>query len=444
MKRKWIIFSLILVVAGGGIFLRFKQKAAEKSNAPLIEKARIERGSLRLTVNSTGRVISNLDVDIKCKASGEVVKLPYEVSDSVRKGDLLVELDPVDEFRGLKKAETNLSASQGKLAIAHQNLEIAQQNLATEIKRAQAGLQSAEAQAKDSRVKADRMKQLLEKELGSQEEYDSAETNAIQAAAELKRAQIKIEELKTQEAALELKRLEVKLAEAQVESDTIALSEAEDRLKDTKVVAPMNGVVTVRNVQVGQIISSGISNVGGGTTVLTLSDLAHIFVLAAVDESDIGQVQLGQTVIITADAFPGKTFQGQVVQINTRGTNISNVVTFEVKIEVNDEKKVLLKPEMTANVEILAAEKQGVLVAPVEAVTRKGGKFLAKIVKTDGTTEEREVVTGISDSVKTEIVSGLSEGEEAVLQQGAAESRWNADERRKNDRSRRSAMLPRF
>jgi HlyD family secretion protein len=387
----------------------------------------VERGPIRMTVACTGRVVSNLDVDIKCKASGEVVKLPFDVSAQVKKGDLLVELDPVDEERVLHQAEVSLGASQARLVSAKQNLSVAERTLQTDRQRADAALRSAEVRAKDCRAKADRMKALLEKSLSIQEDYDTAETAASTGDTDLAAARIKIDELKTQEQALELKRQDVKLAEAQVEADTIARSIAQDRVHDTKVMAPMDAVVATRNVQIGQIIASGVSNVGGGTTVLTLSDLSQIFVLASVDESDIGKVQLDQSAKITADAFPGKNFRGRVVRIATRGVNASNVVTFEVKIEVTGEQKSLLKPEMTANVEVLAAARDNVTHVPVEAIVRKaGGKQMVTVVKDDGTKEETAVTVGISDGNRTEVTGALEEGQAVLVFKGGADSKWNS------------------
>jgi HlyD family secretion protein len=382
-------------------------------------------------------------VDIKCKASGEVVKLPFDVSDSVKKDDLLVELNPIDEERVLRQAQVGLSASEAKLQMARQNLDVAERTLKTDRVKGDAALTSAAVRAKDARSKADRLKQLKDKALSSQEEYDTAETAAIQAAADHENAKAHMDELATQEIALELKRQDVKLAETDVESDRIALSIAQDRLRDTKVVAPMDGVVTARNVQTGQIIASGVSNVGGGTAVLTLSDLSHIYVLAAVDESDIGKVQLGQAADITADAYPGRKFKGKVVRIATRGVNASNVVTFEVKIEVEGEHKSLLKPEMTANVEIVVAAKPSALLVPVEAVVRKEGGLFATVVKDDGTTAEAAVTTGLSDGTNTEVLSGLAEGQTVIVHKGSAEGRWNAAGQRPPGGAPPPMMMPR-
>lgn len=422
--KKIVIFLVIVGAVIAGVYYWRSGETEAETAAPRTTAVKVERGPIVLSVSTTGRVVANLDVDIKCKASGEVIKLPYDVSDRVQKGLLLVELNPVDEERIVKQAQISLSSSQARLAKARQSLLIAQQELAAQRRRADTAIKSAQARAEDAKAKSARMKQLLEKKLASQEEYDTAETQAIQAGADLENARIRIEELDTQEKSLELKREDVNLAQAQVESDRIALSNAQQRLADTKVYAPIAGIVSVRNVQIGQIISSGISNVGGGTTVLTLSDLSRLFVLASVDESDIGKVRVGQAATITADAFPGRTFRGKVVRIATKGVSTSNVVTFEVKIEILGKNKLMLKPEMTANIEIVAQEEKSALLVPVEAVSRKKKLQIVNVQKADGTTEERPVTVGISDGVKIAITSGLNEGETVVIREGEAESRW--------------------
>ena len=425
-RKKKIIIPAAVVLAVVLAVVAWSSLGGKKADPAEAQPttAPVKRGDVRLAVACTGRVVANLDVDIKCKASGEIIRLPFDVSDEVKKGDLLLELDPVDEQRVLNLAKVDAEASQARLVIAQQNLTIAESDLATATRRAQAGLESAQAQATDARTKSDRMKQLLAQELVSQEEADTTSTSAIQAAADLVAAQVAMDELKTQEQGLELKRQDIVLAQTQVDSDKVALEQAQDRLADTKVVSPIDGILATRNVQIGQIIASGVSNVGGGTTVLTLSDLSHMFVLASVDESDIGKVAVGQETVITADAFPGRTFTGKVVRIATRGVSESNVVTFEVKIEVTAERHPLLKPEMTTNVEIVSAEQFGVLTVPSDAVIRKDRKRMATVVK-NGQKEEREVETGITDGVNTEIVSGLAEGETVLVQKGGGDSRWS-------------------
>jgi len=423
---KTILILLVLAGLGTGGFFFWREmqpKAAAETN--LTPTAKVERGQIKLSVAATGRVVSTLDVDIKCKASGIISKLPFDVSDKVKLNELLVELDPVDENRNVSLAQVALDSSSARLAVAKQNLKIAQLKLVTDGLKANANVLSSQAKAERTKVKASRLKAALASSAATQEDYDNSEMDATAAAADLQVSKAQVEDLKTEEAGLDIMRQNVVLAEAEVKSDSITLDIAKQRLTDTKVVSPMDGVVVARTVQTGQIISSAISNVGGGTTVLTISDLSHIYALASVDESDIGKVKDDQPVVVTADAFPGRQFKGKVVRIATRGTNVSNVVTFEVKIEILDDKKALLKPEMTTNIEIIAAEKDDVLMVPVDAVTRKKGKRYAVIQKavTDTKlppeTEEREVEVGINDGTNVEITSGLKEGDVVQVKKNA-------------------------
>jgi RND family efflux transporter MFP subunit len=440
INKKYIIILLGIAVIAVGYFLSLSSNHVA-SETEEWSNAQVEKGPIRLTVSCTGRVVSNLDVEIKCKASGEVIKLPFDVSDQVKKGDLVVELDPVDEQRKVKQGKISLASSRAKLKKSIIDLQISKEDLAVERKSIEVALKSAKARAKDARAKAERRKNLFKKKLTSQETKESMETDAIQAEVDFENAQIRLEELALKEKELDIKRQDVRLAEAQVETDEINLSLAEQRLKDTKVFSPINGVVSERNVQTGQIISSGISNVGGGTVVMVLSDLSRRFILASVDESDIGKVALGQNVIITADAFPKKRFSGKIERIGTKGVNVSNVVTFEVKIELLGANKSLLKPEMTTNIAIIVAEKEDALRVPSAAVLSKDDQHFVRVMMDDGSMKERPVQMGISDGVFTEITDGLNQGDTVAYRQKDANSRWKTDQSRRNLSSRRGMRM---
>ncbi|MGK5091633.1 efflux RND transporter periplasmic adaptor subunit [Deltaproteobacteria bacterium TL4] len=438
--KKILILILIGIVGGGAAFWHYKKtpRSDEKKKQLTIK---VERAPIKLTVSSTGRVVAYLEVEIKSKANGEIIQLPYDISDSVKKGDLLVELDPSDEERNVKQAQIALSISQAKMEQVRLGLLIAEKDAVHERQRRQIALELAQAKTQDIQTKADRIKLLMDKKLTSQEEYDTALTSAIQVQADLQTAKIQMDELATQELALDVKRQDVILAQASLESDKITLSTVQQRLADTRVVSPINGVITSRSVQVGQIISSGINSVSGGTSILKISDLTRLFILAAVDESDIGKLKIGCPVQITTDAFPNISFRGKVVRIATQGVNVSNVVTFEVQIEVSGKNKSLLKSEMTANLEIIAEEKEEALLVPAEAVFRVHKQPMVKVVKEDKTIEERPVETGINDGVQVEIIKGLNEGEIIHTTKGAAESRWRKDDQNGQERPGRRMFL---
>jgi HlyD family secretion protein len=426
MKKLVVAVILTSVVAGG--YYAWSRYNKPKLPAEVITTSKVEAGPLRMLVSSTGKVVSNLDVDIKCKASGEIIALPRDISDQVRKGQLLIQLDPSEMQRMVDQAQASLAASQARLINAKESLTVAQQNLQTDRRRSDSALKAAEANAEDVRTKAERLKDLLAKKLASQEEYDTAQTAMVQAIATLDQSRVKIEELQTQERVHEQLRQQIRIAEAQVTNDLTALDLARERLNDTKVYSPIDGVITARSVQIGQIISSGISNVGGGTTALTVSDLSRIFSLASVDEADIGKVAVGQPTEITVDAFPGKKFAGQVVRLAIRGVNVSNVVTFEVKIEVTSKDRGLLRPEMTTNVDIITAAQDRVLSVSSDAIVRKRGKAHVTVVKADGAKEDRTVETGISDGQRTEVTTGVAEGETVVNYLGT-DSKWKGSGR---------------
>jgi HlyD family secretion protein len=412
--------------AGAGIFFHNRgTKVATTLPVDSYTTAAV-RGDITQSVAATGPVASNLDVQIKCRAYGEVIKLPFDISDKVKKGDLLVQLDDKDEQVVVEQEKVTVALSQSKLKEAEENERIAEQDLKTATEQADANIVSAVTKAQNLRRKADRQKQLLGQNLASPEDFETAETDAAQAEADLENARIAKEQLKSQAVALEVKREDVELAKEQVSLDQINLANAVQQRDYTTVLAPMDGVLSDLTIQMGTIISSAISNVGGGTSVMTLSDLSHIFVLASVDESQIGGVKKGQTVDITADAYPGKHFTGKVVRIATQGVNTSNVVTFEVKIEVTSDNKDLLKPQMTANVQIIEASKKDVTLVPMLAVVRKQHKTLVSLVKPDNALEDREVVLGIDDGENQEIVSGLAGGEQVLVHKNESNSVWSA------------------
>ena len=426
---KWTVTAGVVAAAGyagyrwwnSGAAPEMQQLEREVVATPAV------RGPLRQIVQCTGPIFSNLDVDIKCRASGEIKQLPFNVSDVVKKGDLLLALDPVDQQRSVDQATASVAAAQAKLEGAKAALAVAEQTVLANRLKAEAAVKLAERQVADTAAKAKREGQLLEKKFSSQEQLETAQTTAAQAEQNLKVAQAQREDVKAQELELQSRRQDIALSSAQLDQAKISLNLAQLQLSYTNIYSPLDAVVSTRPVQIGNIISSGISNVGGGTTVMTLSDLSHIFCYAAVDESDIGFVQLGQPAEITADSYPRKQFEGKVVRIATTGVNVQNVVTFQVRIEITSENKSLLKPQMTTNVTIVVADKPDVLQVPANAIIRKrGGDFVRVRTAAAPDGEERKVEIGISDGRNTEVTDGLKEGEEVIELNPADETRWSA------------------
>lgn len=426
MKKVLLVVVLLLIAGGVTAFVmkRNASNAAAAETSPKSRTLKVERGTIDLRVSTTGKVVSNLDVEIKSKASGQIIKLPYDISDSVTSGSLLAELDPVDENRNVSQMEAALLSARARLAQAEESLKMSQSDVDTGTSTAMAELESAKIKALESHGKYERQQDLYKKHLVSIEELDVARSEESASQRALRQAEVRITELRNLPRTVELRKQDVQLNLAEVKRAEINMENALQRLKETKIFAPMDGVVTSRPVQTGQIIASGISNVGGGTTLMTISDLSRLFVNANVDESDIGKVQTGQRTMITADAYPGKRFRGEVVRVASKGLTNSNVVTFEVKVEVTGEGHDLLKPEMTANVDIQADRRDQALVLPNEAVQFGRGGYFVEVPKDGGTTTTRQQIkTGLTDGLNTEILEGLKENNEVAMP-ASMQSRW--------------------
>jgi HlyD family secretion protein len=421
--RVAVIVIVMLSVAAFAAYKYLPGFSATPSPSPTpeVKTAEVKKGDLAVVVEATGRVVPEQEVEIKCKASGEVVEVLADISDKVAKGDLLVRLDPEDEQRTVQKMEASLAVTKAKLAQSKLALEAAEKDLDSQRTKAQADLVSMRAKAKESEAKRDRTAQLVERKMASPEELETAQTTLDQAIAAVDVSAAKLKDIETSEINLRSLRESIKISEAQVKADEITLSDAKKRLEETSIVAPISGVVAQKNVAVGQIIASGTNNVSGGTLVMTIADLSKMYVLVSVDESDIGKVRIGNKAAIRVDAFPDRAFDGEVVRIATKGAVTSNVVTFEVKVEVKGRGFELLKPEMTANVEIVTTDKKGVLLIPVGAVELKKRERFVVLVTPSGS-EERQIAVGETDGVLLEVTSGLKEGDKIVLQ--SSQGKW--------------------
>ncbi|MGN6370422.1 MAG: efflux RND transporter periplasmic adaptor subunit [Phycisphaerae bacterium] len=421
---RWGIVIATVVVAAllGRGFLKHLNGASAGPAVSAAETAVVTRGDVEKSVESSGKVVANLEVDIKCRASGEVTTLPFDISQKVKKGDVLCQLDPTDVELAVKSAEVAVSTAQAKLAQAKYTLEEAKENLQTTRERDEATLDSAKVRAANMALKAQRQQQLFDQKLASQEDLETVQTDLATAQADQRAAQVAIEELKQQEIQLKYKEQDVKMAEAQLQSSQINLDTQQTQLKYTTVTAPMDATVSALSVQKGTIVASGMSGFSGGTTIMTLSDLSHVFMTATVDESDIGGVKVGQAARIRVASFPGRAFAGKVVRKATKGVNSSNVVTFEVKVEVLDDHKDLLQPEMTGTVTIVEEERKGVLTLPQMAVDREGKKSFV----TTSAGVKKEVELGLEGADTVEVMSGVSEGERVVLTTAELPTRWKS------------------
>ena len=402
-KKKILIFSLIgLVVI---IFIAFNLlKSNEKTVAVETDKAK--RSDITATVSAEGKMEAETQVKISASVPAKITKLPVREGDRVKKGQLLVQLDPVAYQAAVDQAEASLESSKARLKLAEATLE-------------------------QSKLIYDRQKKLFEGNLTSQEQFDAARTDYNGRLAEVESYRYQIAQSKA------------------------ALVQAQDNLAKTTITSPINGIVTDLNAEVGEIVLVGTMN-NPGTVILTVSDLSEIQADVDLDETDVANLKIGQEADIRIDAIPDTSFKGVVTEIagtgKVEGLGTQNQVTnFEVKVLLKDEVS-QVRPGMSCSVDITTSHHPQVLNLPIQAVViRELNQDSLKALKSNGSeavaaTEDKQkskndtlsqkkgkkkevegvfvlrsgkaefvpVESGIADKQNIEIVSGISEGDEVI------------------------------
>lgn len=341
MKKVYIYGGIIVVVlaVAGYMFLGNGQKNGTTVVGQVQRVATIARGNLNLTVSANGVVQPINKVEIRSKAGGQILALNFEEGSFVQKGDLLVIVDTTQTKNEYEQAKADLASATQAVTQAENNSR--------------------------------RSRELYEKKLISDQESDQSKVDFVRAQTQLVRAKA-------------------------------ALSTAEDKLRDTRVLAPITGVILSRSVDLGQIIASAMSNVGGGTVLATVADMEEVYVNTNVDEVDIGKVAVGQRASVVADAYPDDTFTGEVLRISPLGKTTQSVTTFNVVVLVRNIGG-KLKAGMSASVDIEIFRRQNVVVVPNEALkdpkSEQGIALLASMKK-DTTAEKPAEVKTVAQEVK--------------------------------------------
>ena len=304
--------SLISVIAGITVFFLSGNGSDSGRNRIKFKEVIVERGTFQIIVMANGVVKSIDRIEIKSKASGEIVELPVEEGDFINQGDLIARLDQKDE-----------------------RAEVAQ---------AQADFDIAKAELKQAQSTFERRNQLFQDNLISEEEQGQIT-------------------------------LDLAVAKGKVIQTSTTLERAEERLSEAVVRAPIDGIILQKYVEEGQIIASGVSNVSGGTPIVDIADMSSVYIETGIDEIDIGKVQIGQFATVIAEAYPELEFNGEIVRIAPEAKVEQNVTLFDLVVEVmnNDGK---LRSGMNTSVEIEIVKKENVLLAPVITIQIPGVRDL--------------------------------------------------------------------
>ena len=384
--------AVALVVLGGAAGLATLKGASADIDASRL--ATVERGTMVKSVVATGKVEPITKIEIKSKANGIIKVLNADVDRKVNAGDILVELDREQLEAALRGAEANLLA-------------------------ARASLEGAEAQLKKNIVEAEgpdeqfarrayeRAKSLFAQSLIPQSALDDAHS-LVDVAENRKRAaysQLAISQAKVTEA-------RAQVAQAKAASDRAAEDVANATLR-----APIRGTVLSRDVEIGSPVSSILNLGANATLVMTLGDIAQVFVRGKVDEADIGRVRLGQSARIRVETFKDKVFDGKVTQISPMGVEKDNVTNFEVRVSIDNPGQEL-KANMTANAEIVLEEHADALIIPESAVTYDAQKNAFVEVAAPGAKNGRKKIAvklGVGNGTRIQILDGLKQGDKVIL-----------------------------
>jgi HlyD family secretion protein len=394
-KRFWIwlgsgVVLLILVV---GVM------AARLVKGTQIDPNRISKvqlGDVARSVVATGKIQPITKVEVKSKASGIVEKLYVDINNRVRKGQQLAQLDQ-------QEIVAQVDAQRAQLAAAEANVGTFQANIE------QDKVNAAAPDLPMYKATLDRNLEMQKEGIVSHQALDDANRDYLAALNKRDgaKAQIGVDNAK------------LKQARAQVMQSQASLKQLEEQLSYTTIVAPMDGTILSRDVEIGDAVSSILVLGSTATLVMTEGDTSQVYVQGKVDEADIAHVYMNQLARIKVESFRDRVFNGKVTKIAPLGVEKDNVTTFEVRVSI-DNPGGELKANMTANAEILIDEHKGVLTVPENAVTYDNQKNAFVDIpdrnQKDGF-RKVPVKVGLSNGSVTEIASGLKEGDQVVLQQ---------------------------
>jgi len=452
-KKLWIaggVILLLAIITAASIYFSRKDRT-------LVQTAEVQhKAELTSMVTASGEVRAKQFVDLQPEISGIIEELYVREGDSVKKGEILLRIDPIQT-----DAETNIARSQYEAAVAEdsaQTFEMA--NAEVNIMRDETSLKSARAeliQAEFNFARAERsfrrQQQVHEDGLISREDYEASqnEFRSAEARLEVQRANVALIEKQIDIAKNNLSRMKsaAKATRARMESAAASLTKARDQSSKSTIKSPLDGVITHLNKEQGERAVPGMMS-NPEATIMTIADLSIIQAELEVDETDVVNVSLGDIAEVKIDALPDTVFAGEVVEIGNSPIQSSGQEAKDFKVIVTlKDPSPKLRPGMSCTSDIITDTKHDVLVIPIQALTvrevevdewgdyiepdldKKNGSSVARaaaggeeireeelegvfVVQKNKTVRFRPVKTGITGESEIEVLDGLEEGEEIV------------------------------
>ena len=384
MKKvfKWV--AALVILAGLGWY--GYQKMQPKNEATFITEE-VKRGKIAQTVSATGEIAATNLVDVGAQVSGQIKKMHVKIGDVVKEGDLIAEIDNVTQVNEVNTRKAQLQTYQAQLESAQVALKIAQR-------------------------KYNRYKSLASADAVSKEEFEATEDS------------------------LATNRAKIKELQSSIRQTQIAINTAEKDLGYTRITAPSAGTVVSLVVEQGQTINASQTS----PTVLQMADLTSMTNKMQIAEGDATKVKAGQTVNFTILSEPDTPISAKLDSIDpglttmsqgsySRSTDTtSNAIYYYARATVpNPEGKLAIGMTTQNTVEIASAD--NVLMVPTVAIKTKDGKKFVRVLGANNQASDREIQTGLKDSMNTEVKSGLNEGEKVVMSEMGAAEKAEAVER---------------
>ena len=420
---KLLVFLLLAGSVGAAVYFNLRQEKAEETYATEL----VERGAVVDKLAETGRIELVRTVEVKSTIAGEIRDLPIEAGAWVETGELMVVIEP-DPNQSLQLYQKRSNVEQGKINLAEEERNFARQ------------------------------KALFDSKMVPAKQFEEAEVRLTRVRTSLRLAQLELDMLE---------------AKANLHSDQLGPDQV--ALDEVRILAPIDGIVIRRDVEVGEVVASGLSSYSGGTVLFEIGDPSQMIVRGDIAEIDIGRVQVGQDVDIVVDAYPDTAYSGRVRWIAPVGQQKqgSTIVTFDTEIEITDNAP-RLRQGMSCDIDILFARRDSAVYLPVERVLevfddedeedeREGtsGRFVAYLAQSpdslaavpDSTRPdsafqlplsafaEVELAIGIETSTRLEILSGLTSGDRvaedpSVIRSKLEQKDKDEDEEQEQDEER--------
>ncbi|RLC74287.1 MAG: hypothetical protein DRJ03_25880 [Chloroflexi bacterium] len=455
-KKWWIVMAVVVVIGGLGLagyrYIGGRQQAQAEAQEAM-ETAVVRRDTLRVTLDATGSLAPQAEVSLAFASSGQVADVFVAEGEQVEAGQALAQLDTNDLALQVTQAEISLREAELDLETLQEPADEADVEQAQDaVDQAAASLQLAQISqrtAQDSVLVNESLEDAQEAYDDALEEYEywleeynenDADhwfvENALEKLEdkelELKRVQEQVDEslqsadngLATaadvyRQAQNDLQDLldgaddsDIEAAQLQVEQARASLEQAQLQLAEATLTAPMAGTVTALDIQPGEMASAGQA------AVVVISDLAVLEVEINLDETDVAQVAVGQEALVGVDAFPEAELSGTVTYVAPVAETQSGVVLYAVTVQIAPT-EFPIRAGMTADVEIVAASREGALIVPLRVIHSEGEQ--SYVIRLAGGRPERvEVEMGLTTETEVEIVTGLAEGDVVVVAGGVS------------------------